>query len=63
MIEIDIKLGSKYVSSWRKQMICMSGTLVLKVVKSVLANRGIVLGIMAWSVDGQLLLDDGGENS
>jgi hypothetical protein len=41
-------------------MICMSGALVLFVAKSVLANRGIVLGIKAWSL--QLQLDDGGEN-
>ena len=63
MIEIDIILGSKYVSPWREEMICMSGALVLIVAKSVLANRGIVHGIMAWSIDGQLQLDDGGENS
>jgi hypothetical protein len=48
---------------WREEMICMSGTLVLIVAKSVLANRGIVLGIMAWSIDGKLQLDDGGENT
>ena len=54
MIKIDIILGSKYASPWREEMICMSGALVLIVAKSVLANRGIVLGIMAWSNDGQL---------
>jgi hypothetical protein len=48
---------------WRKEMISMSGALVLIVAKSVLANRGIVLGIMAWSIDVQLQLDDGGENT
>jgi hypothetical protein len=41
-------------------MICMSEALVLLVAKSVVANRGIVLAIMAWIV--QLQLDDGGEN-
>ena len=46
---------------WRKEMICMSGALVLIVAKSVLANRGFVHGINAWSV--QLQLDDGGENT
>ena len=61
MIEIDIILGSKYESPWREEMICMSGALVLIVANAVLANRGIVLGIMAWSV--QLQLDDGGENT
>ena len=54
MIEIDIILGSKYESPWRDGMICMSGALVLTVAKSVLANRGIVLRIMAWSNDDQL---------
>jgi hypothetical protein len=44
-------------------MICMSDDLVLIVVKTVLANRGIVLWIMAWSIDGKLQLDDGGENT
>jgi len=59
MIKMDIILGSKYESPWRDGMICMSGALVLTVAKSVLANRGIVLGIMAWNIDGQLQLDDG----
>ena len=61
MIEIDIILGSKYASPWMTLMICMSGALGLIVAKSVLANGGIVLGIMASSV--QLQLDEGGENS
>jgi hypothetical protein len=60
MIKIDIILGSKDVSPWRKEMIWTSGALVLIVVKSVLVNLEIVLGIMAWSV--QLQLHDGGEN-
>ena|GEM_PF-3213326 len=59
MSEIDIKLGSKYVSPWSEERICISGALELIVAKSVLANRGIVLGIMAWNIDGQLQLDDG----
>ncbi len=63
MIQIDIILGSKYESPWREEMICMSGTLVLIVAKSVLANRGTVLGITAWCNDGQVKLDDGGENT
>ena len=63
MIEIEIILGSKYGSPWRKDMICLSSAPVLIVAKSVLANRGIVLGIMAWSIDGKLQLDDGGENT
>jgi hypothetical protein len=54
MIEIDAKLGSRYVSPWSEKMTCMSGSLVLAVAKSVLANRGILLRIMAWSNDGQL---------
>jgi hypothetical protein len=41
-------------------MICTSGAQVLIVAKSVLANRGFVDGINAWSV--QLQLDEGGEN-
>jgi hypothetical protein len=49
MIEIDIILGSKYESSWREEMICMSGALVL------IAE--------VWNIDGQLQLDDGGENT
>ena len=51
MIEIDIILGSKDVSPWREDMICMSGALVLIVAKSVLANRRIVHRIMARSID------------
>jgi hypothetical protein len=60
MIEMDIILGSKYVSPWRQEMICTSGAQVLIVVKSVLTNRGIVLEGMAWSL--QLQLGEGGEN-
>jgi hypothetical protein len=60
MIEIYTIVGSKYVSPWMEEMICISGALVIIVAKSVLANRGIVHGIMAWSI--QLQLDDGGEN-
>ena len=64
MIEIDIILGSKCVSPWREEMICMTGALVLMVAKSVFANCGIVLGIMAWSIEVQLQLDDDvGENT
>jgi len=63
MIEIDIILGSKYVSPWREDMICLSSAPVLIVAKSVLANRGTVSRIMAWSIDGQLQVDDGGENT
>jgi hypothetical protein len=37
--------------------------LVLIVAESILANRCIVHGIMARSIDGQLQLHDGGENS
>jgi hypothetical protein len=47
----------------REEMICMSGILVLIVAKSVLAIRGIVLGIMTWIIDGKPQLDDGGENT
>jgi hypothetical protein len=47
---------------WREEVICILCALVLSVAKSVLANRGIVDGIMAWSNDVQLQLDDGGEN-
>ena len=36
---------------WREEMICKSGALVVIVAKSVLANRGIVHGIMARSID------------
>jgi hypothetical protein len=61
MIEIDIILGNRCVPPWREGIICMSGGLVLIVAKSVLANCGTILGIMAWSVQAQL--DDGGENS
>jgi hypothetical protein len=60
MNKIDFILGIKYVPPVREEMICMSGALVLIAVKSVLANLGIVLGIMAWSI--QMKLDDGGEN-
>ena len=60
MIEIDFILGSKYVSPGGRDDLYVRG-LVLLVAKSVLANRGIVLGIMAWNVLVQL--DDGGENS
>jgi len=63
MIKIDIILGSKYASPWREEMICMSGALVLIVAKSVLTNRGIVNGTMAWGIDVHLQLDDGGENT
>jgi hypothetical protein len=63
MNKIDFMLGSKYASPWMKEMICMSGALVLIVAESVLANRGIVNGTMAWSIDAQLQLDDGGENT
>jgi hypothetical protein len=42
----------------KEEMICMSGASMLIVAKSILANHGI----MAWSIDGQLQLDDGGEN-
>jgi hypothetical protein len=62
MIEIEIKLGSKHVSPWMEEMICLSVVPVLIVAKSVLTNRGIVNGNIAWSTDGQLQLDDGGEN-
>ena len=41
----------------------MSGALVLIVAKSVLANRGLVLGFMGWCIDVQLQLDEGGENT
>ena len=44
-------------------MICMSVAPVLIAAKSVLTNRGIVNGNMAWSTDGQLQLDDGSENT
>jgi hypothetical protein len=60
MIEIDIKLGSKYVPPWRESITCMIAALVLT---AVLANCGTVLGIVAWSNDGKLQLHDGGENS
>jgi hypothetical protein len=62
MIEIEIILGSKYGSPWRKDMICLSSAPVLIVAKSVLANRGIVNEIMAWTINGQLQ-SDGGEIS
>jgi hypothetical protein len=44
-------------------MIRTSGSLVLIVAKSILANRGIVDGTRAWSIDSQLQLDDGGEST
>jgi hypothetical protein len=62
MIENDIIFVSRYISSWRERMNCTSGAQVLIVAKSVLANRRIVLGVMAWSIDDQMQLDDGGEN-
>jgi hypothetical protein len=43
----------------REEMICMSGALALILAKSVVANPGS----MAWITDGQLQLDNGGENS
>jgi hypothetical protein len=58
MIDIDIILGNR--CTWREGIICMPTALVLVAPKSVLANRGFVHGINAWSV--QLQLDDGGEN-
>jgi hypothetical protein len=60
MIEIDILHGSKYESPWREEMICTSGAQELIVAKSILANRGLVHGINAWSVQ---LQSDGGENT
>ena len=62
MIEIDIILGSKYKSPWRDGMICTSGAQVLIIGKSVLATCGIVHGSW-WSIDVQLQLDDGRENT
>jgi hypothetical protein len=62
MIRIDIILGSECVSPWREDMNCRLGALVLMAPKSVLASRGIVLGIMTWSIDVKVQLDDGGEN-
>jgi hypothetical protein len=58
MIDIDIILGNR--CTWREGIICMPTALVLIVAKSVLANRGIVLMGMAWSL--QLQLGEGGEN-
>jgi predicted Co/Zn/Cd cation transporter (cation efflux family) len=58
MNKIDLIVESKYEPLGSEERICM---LVSIAVQSVLANLGIVLGIMAWSV--QLQLDDGGENS
>ncbi|MDP9288313.1 MAG: hypothetical protein M3P08_08960 [Thermoproteota archaeon] len=58
---IDIIIESKYVSPWREEMICMSEALVLIVAKSDFASCELVHGIMAWSIDDQLQLDDGGE--
>jgi hypothetical protein len=43
---------------WRDEMICM-----IIAAKSVLANRGIVLRIIEWSIDGKLQLDEGCENT
>jgi hypothetical protein len=63
MNKIDFILGSKYIPPRREEMICMSGALGLIVAKSILATRRIVHGIMAWGIDGQLQLDDGGDNS
>jgi hypothetical protein len=63
MIKIDTLLGSKTYLPGREERICMSGALLLIVSKSVLANRGIVNGTMAWSIDVHLQLDDGGENT
>jgi hypothetical protein len=54
MIEIDIIiLGNRCVPSWREAIICMLAALVLTAPKSVLANCGIVHGIMAWNIDVQ----------
>ena len=44
---IDIIIESKYVYPWKKEMICISGALVLIVAKSDLANCGLVHGTMA----------------
>jgi hypothetical protein len=63
MIKIDTLLGSKTYLPGREERICTSDALLLIVSKSVLANRGIVNGNMAWSTDGQLQLDDGSENT
>jgi hypothetical protein len=57
MIEFDIIIESKYGG----EMICIFGTLALIVSKSGLTHRGIVLWIMAWSIDYLLQLDEGGE--
>jgi hypothetical protein len=57
MNKIDFILESRYVPPGREEMICMSGGLVLIVAEAVLANRGIVLGIISWSV--QLQSDSG----
>jgi hypothetical protein len=62
MIKIDIINGSKYVFPRREKRICISGDLGSIVAKSILATRRIVHRIMAWTNDGQLQLDDGGEN-
>ncbi len=51
MIEIDSILGSRCVSLSKKDMICMSGALVLSTSESVFANFVIVQ-----------YLDAGGEN-
>ena len=42
-------------------MICMFGALTLIVYKFGLTHRGIVLWIMAWSIDYLLQLDEGAE--
>jgi hypothetical protein len=62
MIEIDIILGNRWVPPCMEGIICMSAALVFTAHKFVLANCGIVHGIMAWSIDGKLQLDDVGEN-
>jgi hypothetical protein len=60
MIEIDIILGNRWVPPCMEGIICMSAALAHKF---VLANCGIVQGIVARSNDGQLQVDDGGENT
>ena len=62
MIEFDIILVNRCVPSRREAIICMSVALVLTTPKSLLANCGIVHGIMARSIGVQPQLDDGGEN-
>ncbi|MDQ6863495.1 MAG: hypothetical protein M3044_06695 [Thermoproteota archaeon] len=46
-----------------EEMICMSGTSVLIVAKSVFANRRIFLAIMTSSIYDQLQSDEGRENT